>query len=443
MKISLVICINLIAVVPLVTSFAPIGPYNFRGGSDRPWGEKTGPGKNQTGGETVVDDPAQRGRLCTYRAPQRFPEIEDLIRQHAAELNTPQLSTEEVSEFVRGRKGLVGFEGCDNNQKAILVKTFQDARALFEPVQNDWKKYVIDWASPAAVEFFGPAADTMKYRETIRRNIGRVGSYFDTTDPKKATSVQCIHKCDEPDSLAYVVSYLDLPVEETRTINFCPHFFERNGEPSLKSLVDIIDKKIAEDMDKAITFTPYWTYSIAAVIVHEMFHLGDRSNPHEDHKEGKFVGDLKVKQPTRPEAGWEVGYGCGNARALASNLRGPYWLPSEPSSNADTYVCYLIAQFIQKKFRRYPYLPLLNVDTVRAENWPYRRSHGGYANAADRDPEGKRTSYAIQQEELAKEACKEALRPVKIEATSNTTDNANKKSFGWDFQPELCDSAMF
>ncbi|KAF3316600.1 hypothetical protein TWF173_001883 [Orbilia oligospora] len=341
----------------------------------------------------------------------------------------PDLTKEEISTFLREEpKGLQGFQGCDDRQKGIIIQTFLSVRTLFfEPLVKDWKDYSIDWTTAAAIEFFGPAGETRPYRDTVKWNLGHTARFLDPQNPLGPTNV----RCDDPAGtcyrrlgvIAYVPSIDDNPdYHGLDFINFCFPFFDMyENLQTIAQRIDSMDDPARESLN-----LEQFMFTREAVMIHEMMHSPPRAFAHRDilevrpERESLQIPDLTLRIPGQEPKDWGLVYGCHTVRALATGFTKPHWHPVEPSSTAETYPCYLIAEWVKERWGRYPYQPLLALPLEGIENWPYEK--------ADSFPRSKSdgVEYNFTAKKLALENCKELAQPVNITTSFNSSTPVTK-----------------
>lgn len=137
-------------------------------------------------------DPNQKPRLYCITCPSiqlydidfEVPDkILDRIRQEQANYFNPGPGEEDSAEDQAPNEDeggfgsdeqlpnrLYGFENCNPAQKRRIVEGFQDAASIINPGSDGRKPedpYTINWTDAEAIEFFGPASKTFKYRARV------------------------------------------------------------------------------------------------------------------------------------------------------------------------------------------------------------------------------------------------------------------------------------
>ncbi|KAK6526145.1 hypothetical protein TWF281_011181 [Arthrobotrys megalospora] len=264
---------------------------------------------------------------------------------------------------------LVLFNGCEIAMKNKIIGAFSDARIMMEIPIKDGKGFQIDWNRPAAVEMFGSPARTRKYHDTILANIRNVVHFFFDTEIREKIWVRCddpLKQCSSrnPDSLAYVPLY-DNSQKDNMYIAFCPAFrWVRNLSDLLKRPGQI--KPVNRNLDD-------WRNG-GKTFLHAIFHMPHVSTTHRDilthYPENDILQilDVTVKDDDKYRSGVPARTPY-LARLLAAG--GNDQPAVFPSSNAETYAQYLLAEFAHKHDGYYPFQPALE------EKWPWSRRCDG------------------------------------------------------------------
>ncbi|KAK6513209.1 hypothetical protein TWF506_009372 [Arthrobotrys conoides] len=380
-------------------------------------------------------------KLIVYRPDEKTrAQIERDQAKWAHEPAQPGLTKEEIAKFLREEpKGLEWFEGCDENQKGILIQTFLGVRALLEPLVKEWREFPVDWTSAAAIEFFGPPAVTQIYRATVEWNLSHIAQYLDPHNPPGSTSV----RCDDPDKGCvdpYVVAYVpkidhDPDRLDGGFIVFCAPFFKKYQ--NLQTIVKRVDS-MDDPAQESINLGQFWQ-TRDAIMLHEMVHSPPRAFAHKDlvilfpKRKSRQIPDLVLSIPSKQPEEWRPIYGCDMVRALGVGLTKPVWDPVEPSSTAESYSCFVLATWVQKRWGRYPFRPLLALNITGLEGWTYRR---GEASAYTKgEPE---FNYTIRK--LAVDSCKELAQPIDITTSFNSSTPVTR-TFGIGITAEQCMNA--
>ncbi|KAK6337204.1 hypothetical protein TWF718_009986 [Orbilia javanica] len=118
--------------------------------------------------------------MTIYRLdPEDEVRVQEYMLRKPEDSPGPPLTKEEISTFLRDEpNSLKGFEGCDPIQKGALIQDFLDVRSVFKDLAKDWSRFPINWKGPAAIEFFGPASHTGRYRNTVQCKFINTKAYF-------------------------------------------------------------------------------------------------------------------------------------------------------------------------------------------------------------------------------------------------------------------------
>ncbi|KAK6508008.1 hypothetical protein TWF481_006427 [Arthrobotrys musiformis] len=197
-----------------------------------------------------------------------------------------------------------------------------------------------------------------------------------------------------------------------------------------------------DDPGQASTDLGLFTETAAGVFIHEMMHAWPRAFTHRDYLERSpnwsslQITDVPVRLPDVPKEKWPVAYGCDMVRTLACGITKPLWHPVDPSSNAETYLCYVLATWLQKRYGQYPYRPLIEYPGLYTGYWPYERSHT-FLQGGDQVGSAELNLTA---RELEVEACNKLTEP-RVETASFNGSQPISKIFSFGITRELCSSA--
>ncbi|KAK6537423.1 hypothetical protein TWF694_011610 [Orbilia ellipsospora] len=267
--------------------------------------------------------------------------------------------TPEELKAINNEKILIGFESCSASMKKLILEGFRDAVRVLGYVK-DWRDFKVDWRRPAAVEFFGGAARTQKYRQVIQSNLGRMSRLFNAKDPAGTIFVTCAdpwNRCQWRNGPpAYVPDY-NPNKKGNSYINFCVKW---SNVEHLDDLIEFGNK--IYNLNKL-------TGSGAYIILHELFHLVDIATAHPDNlvsnPRNKIlqIRDINFPKPIDGENRKAVGPRW--AKELANGAKN--WDPWLVSGNADNYAWWAISEFLHRDFKLYPFQPVLD------DPWQYSR----------------------------------------------------------------------
>ncbi|KAK6337205.1 hypothetical protein TWF718_009987 [Orbilia javanica] len=163
-------------------------------------------------------------------------------------------------------------------------------------------------------------------------------------------------------------------------------------------------------------------------MIHEMMHSVPRAFAHRDlldlapKVQSLQIIDLKLRRKDQDPSKWPRVYGCDKVRAIASGLNSILWHPVEPSSTAETYLCYIMAEWVQKKYGRYPFRPLIALSIDGKEDWPYEK-----ADTFPRgDSENVPSELNLTARKLALEDCRELAQPIRLTTSVNSSKPVTK-----------------
>lgn len=260
---------------------------------------------------------------------------------------------------------LIGFEGCTVERgmpKNVVYSGWQQSWKLMNLMYEE-SKNGIDFNSAAALEFFGPPSETQQQQSNFNnvfQNLATIqpGYFFPGVFGWR------LHvRCDDPylrcpcyrdlDKQPFAYTLSKDPTDGIAMINFCPRYFNEEK-------LDTAMKK-ADQTDFPFEWMDMNNYKSTqgGTWFHELLHI-DWVSKSESYGDNANIVDVRMLITTRNDEGQTIlkrmsAYEPFGTKMLARwGVLTGYWTVQ----NAESFLMFALARYVQKKVGLYPHLPL-------------------------------------------------------------------------------------